>query len=162
MICQFFLDTAEAIQKETRKALDATFEILGEPPTDYYCPDIPNNHLVMIEHKGIQFVAKVHHYEMGNAIHGKICYLNETHGRPAVMLNKKNFKYLIGDVREFVAKHSEPLLEIAKFTRTRSVITLINVFKMLKEKRKLEPKEVKEAHKIYKHRLQMMEYSWSG
>ncbi len=140
-------------------------ECISEPSVDYMNPKIPNNYLVMIQHKGILFVVKVHDYEMTHSIKTKICYLNDSRTTPAVILNKSNFKYTIGDAREFIAQHGDKLLDIAHIIKTRSVLTLINIFTMLQTQNELEEldrSKVKKAHKIYRTRIKLIENSWNS
>jgi len=140
-------------------------ECINEPSIDYIYPQIPNNHLVMIQHKGIFFVAKVHDYEMTRTIKAKICYLNDSQTTPSVILNKSNFKYTIGDAREFIAQHGDKLLDIAQIIKTRSVLTLINIYTVLQKQNELEEldrSKVKKAHKTYRTRIRLIENSWNS
>ncbi len=162
LFCQIkkiFLLTILVIQKGAEYLFHTTSETISENQKDIICPNIPDNYLVMIEHMGIPFIAKIQSYDLGDNMKGKICYFIENETKPAVILNKHNFKYIVGDIREIVAKHSDMLLEIAKVTKTRSIIALVNILKTLNldnEKTPFDFKEVKDAYKIYKYRLNII------
>lgn len=132
---------------------------------DYYNPDIPNNHLVLVEYYGVTLIGKVHNYELGNSFNSKMCYFTEEIGKPYTLLTKKNLKQVIGDFRLFVLKNENDILFISKIIKNRSLITLINVLKIVQDSgglSNIEQKKIKKIYKDYRFRLNLLENSWTG
>lgn len=130
---------------------------------DFFNPDIPNNHLVVVEHRGLKLIGKVQNYDMGNLLSSKICYFTEEFSKPAVLISKKNLSYIIGDARPFIIEHQDVLLRIAKTIKSQSIMTMLNVYKTLKNDgnlNSLTDEKIKAAYKAYKFRLELISNSW--
>jgi hypothetical protein len=164
-IYEFFKNGVLGIKKDFSEVVNN----LSEEPEffknnkDFFNPDIPNNHLVVVEHRGLKLIGKVHNYEMGNLLSSKICYFTEELSKPAVLISKKNLSYIIGDARPFVLENQDILFRIAKTIKSKSIMTLLNVYKVLKTDGHLDSltdKKIKAAYKVYQFRINLIANSW--
>ena len=62
-------------------------ESLTDISDNFYNPNIPNNHLVIVEHRGFLLVGRIIDYELGNGLNSKICYFTEDLHNPFTLLS---------------------------------------------------------------------------